>query len=193
MTKYHIDDNMKKHFDVILRNTDSANRIIRELLDFTSPRETTLTKEDVTKVIDHVCELVKPRCSKQNIILIKEICGDIPLLSINEKKLEEAFMNFVSNAVEAMSEGGTLTIRTSIAGKFVVIDFTDTGCGITEDNLDKIFEPFFTTKDDGTGLGLSLAYHNVSAHSGELLIKSKTGIGTTVSVKLPIINKSHNN
>ncbi|RPI17819.1 MAG: hybrid sensor histidine kinase/response regulator [Ignavibacteriae bacterium] len=188
MTKFNFDEHMKKHFDVILRNADTANRIIKELLDFASPREILLNEGRIENVIDRICELVKPRCMKHNINLHKEISEDIPAIRINEKKLEEAFMNFVSNAIEAMTEGGTLTIKTSRQDKNVLIDFIDTGYGIKQEDQDKIFEPFFTTKDEGTGLGLSLAYHIISAHSGEVSIDSKLQKGTKISVKLPIKN-----
>ena len=114
VSKYEMDKNMKKHFDVILRNTESANRIIKELLDFSSTRETVLQKGDVSLVLSHVCELVKTRCSKNNIKLIRNFEPDLPPMNLNDKKLEEAFMNFLSNAVEAMPNGGSLTVSAGV-------------------------------------------------------------------------------
>jgi two-component system sporulation sensor kinase A len=193
-TKFEMEKNMKKHFDVIQRNTESANRIIKELLDFTSPRETPLFLGDVNTVIDRVCELVKPRCTKHNISLIKKIQKKLPSLAINDKKLEEAFMNFLSNAIEAMPKGGTLTVESYFDenDNSIIVKFSDTGLGISQEDLDKVFEPFFTTKDDGTGLGLSLAYHNVNAHSGNINIESKKGNGTTFSISFPLTGKNGN-
>lgn len=189
MTKYEIDTNMKRHFDVILRNTETANRIIKELLDFTSPRETILTSGDVKKVLNHVCEMAKIRCAKQNIEMEILISPDLPDIRLNEKKLEEAFMNFVSNAIESMPEGGKLTVLASLNDDdSIKITFKDTGCGIKNEDIDKIFEPFFTTKDDGTGLGLSLAYHIINSHSGHLSFESKIKNGTKIDIILPIVN-----
>lgn len=192
MSKFEIDNNMKKHFDVILRNTESANRIIKELLDFTSPRETVLELGNINMVLERAIEMVKPRCSKHNINLVKKIQNKIPLLPINDKKLEEAFMNFLSNAIEAMPKGGTLTVESCFDENenSIIVNFTDTGCGISKDDLNKVYEPFFSTKDDGTGLGLSLAYHNVDAHSGDINIESKKGCGTTFSISFPITGKN---
>jgi signal transduction histidine kinase len=188
MTKYEIDEKMKRHFDVILRNTETANRIIKELLDFTSPRETLLIPGNVKDVLYRVCEMAKSRCAKQNIGTEVLVPDDLPDIRMNEKKLEEAFMNFVSNAIEAMPEGGKLTVQASIIDDdSISISFKDTGCGINHDHIDKIFEPFFTTKDDGTGLGLSLAYHIINAHSGNLSIESKDKKGTKIDIILPII------
>ena len=116
------------------------------------------------------------------------ISPDLPDIRLNEKKLEEAFMNFVSNAIESMPEGGTLTVQASIYDDVSIkITFNDTGCGIKHEDIDKIFEPFFTTKDDGTGLGLSLAYHIINSHSGHLYIESKINTGTKIDIILPII------
>lgn len=188
MSKFEMDKSMKKHFDVILRNTESANRIIKELLDFTSPRETVLVQGNINTVLEHVCELVKPRCIKNNINLTKKIQGKLPSFPLNDKKLEEAFMNFLSNAIEAMPKGGTLTVESShnTENNSITVNFSDTGHGISQEDMDKVFEPFFTTKDDGTGLGLSLAYHIVNAHSGNINIESSNGSGTTFSVNFSL-------
>jgi signal transduction histidine kinase len=179
---------MKKHFDVILRNTESANRIIKELLDFTSPRETVLAAGNITEVLERVCELVKTRCTKHNVELIRKFSNDLPQIPLNEKKLEEAFMNFLSNAIEAMPEGGKLTVNAELPedDNTIVVSFSDTGTGISAEDIDKVFEPFFTTKDDGTGLGLSLAYHIINAHSGDVNFDSLQNKGTTVTIRFPV-------
>jgi two-component system cell cycle sensor histidine kinase/response regulator CckA len=188
LSKYEIDKNMKKHFDVILRNTESANRIIKELLDFTSPRETLLAPGNISEVLKRVCELVKTRCIKHKVELIRKFRDDLPQIPLNEKKLEEAFMNFLSNAIEAMPEGGMLTVNADIPkdDNTIVVSFSDTGTGISAEDMDKVFEPFFTTKDDGTGLGLSLAYHIINAHSGDVNFESLQGKGSTVTIRFPV-------
>ncbi len=188
MSKFEMDKNMKKHFDVILRNTETANRIIKELLDFTSPRETVLVPGDITSLLNKLCDMVKPRCTKHNIELVKIIPNELPNFPLNDKKLEEAFMNFLSNAIEAMTGGGTLTLDTSYdeSKNSLFVRFIDTGSGISKEDMDKIFEPFFTTKDEGTGLGLSLAYHIVNAHGGDISIESTQGKGTAINVRFPV-------
>jgi two-component system cell cycle sensor histidine kinase/response regulator CckA len=188
VSKYDIDANMKKHFEVILRNTENANRIIRELLDFTSPREMTFTTGNLGEVLSHVCELVKPRCTKNHINLMKKVPIVLPEFPMNAKKLEEAFMNFLSNAIEAMPEGGDLTIDTYFSKRDneIVVLFQDTGSGIDKDDIDKVLEPFYTTKDHGTGLGLSLAYNIINKHSGKLFIDSSKGNGTRIQLVFPL-------
>ena len=99
-------------------------------------------------------------------------------------------MNFISNSLDAMPKGGTLSINACRDNKTndVKVTFEDTGSGISQEYMDKIFEPFFTTKDTGTGLGLSLAYQVIRSHSGRMDIQSKTNEGTKIIVKFPILN-----
>ena len=93
-------------------------------------------------------------------------------------------MNLINNAGDAMPEGGTLTISAAAAGKFVEVQFRDTGEGIAEENLDRVFDPLFTTKEKGTGMGLALVYRIIERHQGTLAVASKQGDGTTFTVKL---------
>lgn len=188
MSKYSVADEMKKYLEVILRNTDTANQIIKELLDFTSTKEITFAKDNVNNVITSICELIKSRCTACNIHLIKDI-KEVPDSLINSKKLEQALLNFASNGIEAMQHGGKLIIGNyyDVMQNEIVIQIEDTGHGIDEANLDKVLEPFFTTKDNGTGLGMSLAYHIIKAHKGKLVLESKKDKGTTINISIPVI------
>lgn len=99
-------------------------------------------------------------------------------------------MNLCRNSADAMiPRGGTLTIKTSAEGGFVKTDVTDTGSGISEENLLKVFDPFFTTKEHGTGLGLSVCYGIIQSHGGELKYTSEVGKGTTATILLPAVGK----
>ena len=118
---------------------------------------------------------------------------DLLLLSGSAPHLSKVLMNLVTNAFEAMPEGGTLTVdgRVSEDLESVEISFSDTGAGIPGDNLDKIFEPFFTTKKvgEGTGLGLSVSYGLIKSHGGEIKVRSKQKEGTTFTVILPVLRE----
>ena len=187
MSKYEMDEKMKKHFEVILRNTDTANRIIKELLDFTSPKESKLGLGNLTHLIDQVCRLVAPRCTGEKINVVKHIEDDLPLFPMNEKKLEDAFLNFFSNSIEAMQGGGELTITAQRGDDHnILVKIADTGCGIDGKDIDKILEPFYTTKAEGTGLGLSLAYNAIKSHSADLKIDSEVNKGTTITLNFPL-------
>lgn len=189
MGRHKSDTSLISYLDIIMRNTETANRIIKELLDYASPRKISLREGDLANVIKNVCTLISPRCTQQKVNLKCETGnGHIKLDKINEKKLEEAVMNFATNSLDAMPEGGELNLRVNKDSENgeVCVKITDTGEGIPQENIDKIFEPFFTTKVNGTGLGMSLAHQIVKAHRGKLILKSKPGEGTQVEIKLPL-------
>ncbi len=184
------DEKIKKHLKYILINSDIANKIIKDLLHFASPEDLIFSNENITEILENIVNSVEPRCIESKISVSKHISHDLPELRIDKVKFEAAFMNFLSNSIDAMAEGGNLTIKARHEKTFkeIVIDIIDTGEGISQENLDKIFEPFFTTKATGTGLGLGLAYQTIKSHHGILNIYSEPGKGTHVEIKLPVEN-----
>ena len=112
---------------------------------------------------------------------------NLPVVLGDEGQLQQAVVALATNAIDAMPEGGTLTLRAAPSGPNVMIEITDTGVGISPENLTKIFDPFFTTKDvgRGTGLGLAVCYGIVSEHGGRLDVRSTVGVGTTFTISLP--------
>ena len=133
---------------------------------------------------------IEARCEESTILLKKSIDPGLPGIKADRMKLENALMNFLSNAIEAMPDGGNLFVNAEMSKmkEELIIDIVDSGQGIPPENLDKIFEPFFTTKESGTGLGLGLAYQTIKSHHGILNIDSEPGKGTHVQIRLPINN-----
>jgi len=113
---------------------------------------------------------------------------DLSKAMIDVGQIQQVFINILLNAIEAMPQGGTLTVSSVVEDEMAAVRFTDTGIGIPEENLPKILDPFFTTKEQGrgTGLGLSVSYGIIERHRGKLEVKSRVGKGTTFTVKLPI-------
>ncbi|MBU0568389.1 PAS domain-containing sensor histidine kinase, partial [bacterium] len=144
-----------------------------------------------SEVISSACNLVKARCSRQRVRLTRRCSRQLPQVLLDEKQLEAAFLNFILNALEAMPNGGRLTITAypDSQNNEVEVRFSDTGEGISEEKLNEIFTPFFTTKEEGVGLGLCLAHQVISYHKGKINIKSKVGQGTEVKVMLPILRE----
>jgi len=170
LSKYRLPDPVKKHLKIILRNSENANGIIKDLLDFAKPREISFKKGNIKDVIDSTCNLVKVRCAKQRVRLARKWSRRLPSILLDEKRLEEAFLNFILNALDAMPGGGRLMINAhpDFEANEVVISFLDTGEGIAPENLNKMFSPFFSTKEDGVGLGLCLAHQVISYHKGRI-------------------------
>lgn len=189
VAKSNIDDEKtKKHLKYILLNSDIANRIIKDLLNFASPEDLVFKPENLIEIIDNILNSIEPRCQESKIFLTKQFPHEMPELMLDKVKLENALLNFLSNSIDAMPNGGNLAVkaRSEYISNEVVIDIIDSGEGISPENLDKIFEPFFTTKETGTGLGLGLAYQTIKSHFGILNIHSEAGKGTHIEVKLPI-------
>jgi two-component system NtrC family sensor kinase len=187
--KENMDEQDKQDLDLIVRETKRAREIVRGLLDFA--RETPSVKKNlnVNDVLRETLRLLGNREAFQNIYLVDALAADLPLVNGDKNQLQQVFLNLSLNACEAMPDGGTLMISTSSAGDKVVVEVTDTGCGIKREQLDQIFQPFFTTKPvgKGTGLGLSVSYGIVQQHDGTLEVKSEVGKGSTFTITLPVV------
>ncbi|MDZ4713506.1 MAG: PAS domain-containing protein [bacterium] len=184
----NVDEKNKKRLNYILANSDIANKIIKNLLNFASPEDLIFKNESIKAILESVINSNEARSLEKNIKIEKDISDKLPEMFIDRLRLENAFMNFVSNAIDAMPKGGTLTIR-ALADQLndeVVLDFIDTGIGIAQENIDKILEPFFTTKHEGVGLGMGLAHQTIKSHEGYFHIESVPGKGTHIQIKLPI-------
>jgi PAS domain S-box-containing protein len=188
LAQYELDEEIKKHLRIMLRNSELANKIIKDLIDLAKPSEVSLKPGNTNDLINRVCDLVKTRCEKQHVLLYKKVSRRLPPILMDEERMEKAFLNFVLNALDAMPKGGKLTINAYpyFDGNKVTITIQDTGKGIPEEDFDKIFHPFFTTKRTGIGLGLCLADQVISSHKGKLSVASKAGEGTTITIELAI-------
>jgi PAS domain S-box-containing protein len=188
------DEKMKKHLKYILVNSDIANKIIKDLLLFAAPEDLVLDSLLVKDILENTVNSFEARCEENSISVIRQISNDLPEICADKIKLENALMNFISNAIDSMPDGGKLSIIANLdkVHQEVIIDIIDTGQGISPENLDKIFEPFFTTKETGTGLGLGLAYQTIKSHHGFLNITSEPDEGTHVEIRLPVKYKNEN-
>lgn len=164
-------------------------KIVRSLGDFARISTAEKTPANIAEILDRTINLVKYDKRFKNINLKTEV-GEIPLMKVNPDKIQQVFMNFILNAMDAMPSGGSLNISMKQAGSSVEVIFTDTGSGIDESVVDRIFDPFFTTKGSGkgTGLGLSICYGIIKEHNGTITVKTKEGEGTTFVIRLPIEN-----
>jgi signal transduction histidine kinase len=163
-----------------------CSRIIRNLLDFSRQTEPKLRPVDVNQVIEQVLAMVGHQAQLQKVEVVRELSPSLPTVMADSDKLQQVFTNLTLNAIQAMSAGGKLTLRTSVVDGQIRIDVQDTGCGISKENLSKLFTPFFTTKEKGSGVGLGLAVVRgiIEQHKGEIKVQSEVGKGTTFSVYL---------
>lgn len=172
----------------IEEETERIREIVKNLLDFSKPKEANLKKADINAVMRKTFTIVKNMLDVSNIDVKLSIEEGLPPVFIDEHQIQQVLVNLVTNAVQAMSAGGKLFIasRRARGRDSVEIKVMDTGKGIPPEFLPHVFDPFFSTKGEGgTGLGLSVSYGIIKNHKGDIRVESKTGVGTTFTIELP--------
>lgn len=169
---------------------ETAELLVDEILVSSRTKPSNFASGNINGLIENVVTFMEMETNRKNIKVVKNLDITIPNIIFDPEKMRQVLINFFVNAAEAMKDGGTLTIstqETSMKGKsYILIDITDTGVGISEENLANLFTPFFTTKVVGTGLGLSISYQIIADHHGMIDVKSQVNKGTTFYVYLPI-------
>jgi two-component system NtrC family sensor kinase len=180
----------RKSLETIIRNITRCSEIVKGLLDFSKEEKPLKKKININQLLKEILSLLENHALFFNIEIEMKLEETLPEIMADPNQLQQAFLNIMVNAAESMREGGKLIIKTDVDRdyiNFVRIEFTDTGCGIPPENMDKIFDPFFTTKEnEGLGLGLAITYSIIQRHSGYIDVKSKLGIGSTFIVRLPM-------
>jgi signal transduction histidine kinase len=162
--------------------------LVRNLLDFARQSAPVPVETDLNDVVNRVLELTAHSAKLNKVEVIKELDPSLPKLTADPNQLQQVFTNLVVNAIQAMPEGGKLTLRTSHEKGQLKLDVQDTGYGIPPENMRKLFTPFFSTKKEvkGVGLGLAISYGIIQRHRGKIEVQSVEGKGTTFTVQLPV-------
>lgn len=165
---------------------ERVSTIVNDLKSFSRIDKAAVSLEDINSALDITLDLIMYKY-KDNVTIIKEY-GEVPLVQCNMSKLNQVFMNVLINALQSIDEKGTVTIATYVHEGKLVIDISDTGKGMTDDQIKNIFNPFFTTKPvgEGTGLGLSVSIGIVKEHKGNITVRSVVGEGSTFTITLPL-------
>jgi two-component system NtrC family sensor kinase len=181
----------RKVLDMALSETERLTELLRKMLSFSKPDQEERQVTDVNTVLEEIMLLYEKQMRENSIRIISALAEDVGKIYASRNQLRQAFLNIVSNAKDAMPEGGTLTVTTKPAGDYVRIEFADTGMGIGKENLKRIFDTFFTTKDSvkDVGLGLSVCYGFIKDHGGDIKVESEKGGGTTFIIDLPVFQE----
>jgi signal transduction histidine kinase len=170
-------------------NARRCKELIENLLHYSRPSSLKLEKHSIPKILEDVINLLSYELKAHQLELVRQYSQDVPDALVDYQQIMQVFVNLIMNAVQATDKVGriTLTVERSARPEFVTVKISDTGCGISEENLPRLFEPFFTTKDRsrGTGLGLYIVYGIVNKHNGTITAESKVGVGTTFTLNLP--------
>lgn len=185
-----IDDPTKQSLQKIVTQANRSKDIIRGLLDFSRQRKPDKTLCNINNLLSESLSFLENQALMQNIRVVTQFDNDLPSIVIDPSQVQRVFINMIVNAAEAMNGNGQLSMTTShdLVKGFIEIIISDTGTGITEENLEKIFDPFFTTKETGhgVGLGLAISYGIIKEHGGSISVNSAVGSGTTFTIRLPI-------
>lgn len=180
-------EDLSEYLGLIRSEAFRCKTITNGLLDFSRTRSIERVPVNLADVISSATRLLSHQRREENIEFQIETSDDLPAVSGDAGQLQQAVIALATNAIDAMPDGGVLKIVSRTSGNNVVVEVSDTGVGISQENITKIFEPFFTTKEigKGTGLGLAVCYGILTEHGGSLDVQSTPAIGTTFSISLP--------
>ena len=169
--------------DIMDDEINTSSKIINDLLGFSRVGKSSVSPTRIERVIEDALSRI---AIPENIELTKRLDTDLPEVEIDPDQIQQVLVNMILNAVQAMPEGGKLTIGTREKDEFLEVEIADTGGGIPDEAVDKIFDPLFTTKAKGIGLGLAVCKSIIDRHGGYIEVKSKMGKGTTFTIRLPL-------
>jgi PAS domain S-box-containing protein len=181
-----MDTNAMQAVQVLDKEIDRLDAVVKRFLDFTRPMEVRLEATQLADILREVVEVAQPQLRKSKVEVAQLLPIDVPEVYVDRALLKQAVLNLVLNAVEAMPSGGKLQLMLSRRGEMAEISVGDTGKGIPPENKQKIFQLFFTTRPGGSGIGLASTFRIVQLHNGSIDFTSEVGRGTTFRIELPL-------
>ena len=180
------EDSLHGYAATIMDEVDRLSKFLSGVLDFARVKTPSRVRLDLWQLIDETLELTRSRIANAGVTVTTER-GEAAQCSGDPEKLKQVFLNIIVNAIDAMPDGGDLTVgvRADADPAFVLIYFKDTGCGLSKSQMQHVFDPFVTAKPQGTGLGLAVSHQIVEAHGGRIEVQSAPGEGATFTVRLP--------
>ncbi len=182
-------DVLRTNLEKAITETTRCKDIVKGLLDFARQTEPKIEQSDVNEILERTLDLVKNQALFQNVKITRSL-PSLPKILMDTGQIQQVFTNIILNAAEAMEGKGELTVATKALSdnEYIEVSFTDTGCGISQENRERIFDPFFTTKEvgRGTGLGLAVSHGIIARHKGTIEVKSEHGKGTSFIIRLPL-------
>jgi signal transduction histidine kinase len=206
LTKFEEGDDRHEAMERILKEGERVNHIIEDILLISRPPQLNLAPCAMSEVIEGAISLLEERATEQRVEVKKRLDSDLPFVRGDRARLHQALSNLVLNAIEAMPDGGELSITATGStrgdiegggegaplwgeGGHVEVEIRDTGVGIKQEDLEKIWEPFWTTKVRGTGLGLPITRRIINEHGGQVEVESEPGVGTKFIMRLPLAGR----
>ncbi len=173
--------------NLMAEQTERMRKIVRDLLTFARDQNASVEPTDIRNPLRAALELVNKKARENGVAITMDLAENLPPALADEDKLVQVFTNLSLNAIQAMPKGGSLTVKSmlSVENDMVLVSFADTGHGIATKDRQSVWNPFFTTRAEGTGLGLSISHAIIDQMNGHIVLESKEGVGTTVTVSIP--------
>jgi two-component system NtrC family sensor kinase len=186
------DEQDKSILEEIKRQAKRVNDAVTKLLKYSKSQDLNAENNNMNEVIQSIVFFLKNQSGSERITYILDLDSKLPEVKFDREQTEIALMNISLNAIQAIFGKGSITYKTSFddQANMLFIEISDTGSGISEENINKIFKPFYTTKTEGTGLGMSIIKETIEKHNGKIKVKSKINEGTTFIITLPGNNTS---
>lgn len=179
---------LEESIEIARAEINRLDSIVSQFLRAIRPSKPQLQREDINAIVEESLRFFQPEIKDREIVVETELRSDLPPIALDRDQIKQVFYNAIKNSFEAMKRRGILRIRTDRDDSHVIVTVTDTGAGISPENLSRVFEPYFTTKSGGSGLGLLIVRRIIREHGGELALESKEGKGLTLTIRLPILD-----
>jgi signal transduction histidine kinase len=171
---------------IVQRQCERLQNLLNDFLKFARLRKLDLSPGNLNEQVNRVLDLFAAQARELGVDVVRYLDVDLPSIMLDEQTIEAALVNLVKNALEAMPDGGQLTVRTRLTRSGVALDLIDTGCGMDENTAIHMFDAFFSTKDGGSGLGLPTAKKVIEAHGARIVVQSEVGRGTQFTLEFPM-------
>ncbi len=185
------DESFTPYFEIIKRNSKRINGLVTELLESSKPAELSEIAVNLNTILNSTLELTRDRAKLKNIQIITQFGSDEDKIMADGSKLTIAFLNIVTNAIEAVKENtGVIKITSGSVGNNCFVSIQDNGCGIPDEHLSKVFDPYFTSKPNGMGLGLATCFNIIKIHNGKIDLVTELNKGTTFTIVLQRVQEN---
>ena len=178
-------EDISEQLDILKEEVERLNSLAVDFLFTLRPISFVFILDDIENALQNAIKVMQSEADENNVKISLEVQSYLPKLNIDITYMKQVFINIISNAIKAISDGGEINIKVKEDGDYILTTISDTGSGIAKDVIEKIFQPYFTTRKDGFGLGLAIVYKIVKEHGGFIEVKSKEGKGTQFYIRLP--------
>ena len=177
----------RNYLKIIVEEIGHLENILTDILYFAKPAMPSCSSVDLNRIIKGIIEMLEVEMEEHTICIERHLDAHAPVLSLDENQIRRVIINLMRNAIQAMPDGGTITVSTVQENQWVTVEIADTGIGISDDDIDKLFDAFFSSKSTGSGLGLTVSAQIINNHGGTIEVKRREPKGTVFMIKLPLV------